>query len=182
MYTGLLKVLGAALLLSTICNSVAAQPYRQLTADDFQGNPGHDGMVIAYTHCDIDMRYDVSTRKGWYELTFYIQVIMNKDRSWIDRSRITSQTMLAEILRHEQGHYTIAYFEQQELLRTFGRTVFRADYQAAVKEIFDRIHAKYAQLTKDYDGDTEHSLNRAQQESWNKYFDRRLEYMPPLGK
>jgi predicted secreted Zn-dependent protease len=86
--------------------------------------------------------------------------------------------MLAEVLKHEQGHYNIAYMEQQELLREVGRTRFEADYQNRAQEIFDRIDAKYKQLNLDYDEDTQHMTNRLQQISWDKYFQRKLEYMP----
>jgi len=63
-------------------------------------------------------------------------------------------------LKHEQGHYAIAFMEQQELLRTVGKTVFYADYQYVAQSIFDRIDAKYRQLNLDYDADTNHMLNR----------------------
>jgi len=87
--------------------------------------------------------------------------------------------MLAEVLRHEQGHYTIAYMEQQELLRTVSKTIFYANYQSAAQSIFNRIDAKYKQLNIDYDIDTQHMQNRTQQQSWDAYFKKRLTYMPP---
>jgi len=107
---------------------------------------------------------------------------MNRNRSWMNRRMIKSQEQLAEILRHEQGHYTIAYMEQQELLRTVGKTVFYANYRQQAQEIFDRIDAKYKQLNLDYDADTEHMVNRVQQASWNAYFDKKLTYMPPVSE
>jgi hypothetical protein len=69
--------------------------------------------------------------------------------------------------------------EQQELLRTVGRTVFHSDYQRVAQEIFDRIDAKYKQLNMDYDYDTRHMIDRKQQKSWNVYFDKQMAYMPP---
>ena len=97
----------------------------------------------------------------------------------MDKSSITSSEMLAEVLKHEQGHYIIAYLEQQELLREVAKTVFGSDYQYRAQEIFDRIDAKYKQLNQDYDEDTGHMANRVQQISWDKYFQKKLEYMPP---
>jgi hypothetical protein len=44
---------------------------------------------------------------------------MNNYKSWMDKARITSAAeSLAEILKHEQGHYNIAYLEQQEVIRS----------------------------------------------------------------
>ena len=156
-----------------------AQAYRQLTADDFEGAPHRNSGTIAYTNCTIDFKYEAYRKNGYYQLDFTIRLMINRDRSWIDKDRITSPEMLAEILRHEQGHYIIAYMEQQELLREVGRTRFEADYQYRAQQIFDRIDAKYKQLNQDYDEDTSHMTNRMQQVSWDKYFQRRLEFMPP---
>ena len=86
--------------------------------------------------------------------------------------------MLAEILKHEQGHYTIAYLEQQELLRAVGKTVFQRNYQYEAMRIFNEIDAKYKQLNYDYDQDTQHMTNRVQQKSWDVYFQKRLTFMP----
>jgi hypothetical protein len=158
---------------------VHAQPYRLLTVNDFGGSPHHNSGVIAYTNCSIDFKYEAYKKNGYYQLNFNISLKVNRDRSWIDRSNVTSSDMLAEILKHEQGHYIIAYLEQQELFREVGKTVFGADYQYRAQEIFDRIDAKYKQLNQDYDEDTQHMTNRVQQNSWDKYFQRKLEYMPP---
>jgi len=71
-----------------------------------------------------------------------------------------------------------AYMEQQELLRAVAKTVFYADYQSQAAAIFNRIDAKYKQLNHDYDEDTQHMINRPQQQSWDAYFKKRLENAP----
>ena len=178
------KVIGKLVfiaLFSLSATAVCAQSYHQLTIDDFQGAPRNNSQgVIAYTNCTIDFQYRAHRQNGYYRLDFDIRLILNNYKSWIDKSRITSTEMLAEILKHEQGHYIIAYMEQQELLRTVAKTVFHEDYQYDAKNIFDRIDAKYKQLNLDYDADTRHMLNRGQQQSWDAYFKKQLEFMPPV--
>lgn len=154
----------------------SAQSYRVLTVNDFKGIPQHTGPTIAETNCFVDLRYDVHQEGSNCQLTFHVALTMDNERSWIDRSRITSATMLAEILKHEQGHYNISYFEGQELLSTLNRMRFSANYKAEVEGVFDRIHAKYKQLNTDYDDDTLNSKNSIQQNSWDKYFQRKLAY------
>ena len=142
----LLWVIGVLALNFVTLNECVAQQhdYHQLTINDFQGVPRANGTdVIAYTNCTIDFHYEATPKNGYYLLNFRITMQMNHTRSWMDKARVTSQEQLAEILRHEQGHYIIAFMEQQELLRTVGRTVFHADYQRVAQEIFDRIDAKY---------------------------------------
>jgi predicted secreted Zn-dependent protease len=96
----------------------------------------------------------------------------------MDRSRITSEKMLAEVLRHEQGHYDIAYMEQQELIRALERTRFSANYQSEAQSLFNRIDNKYKQLNYDYDDDTSHMQNRNQQSSWDAFFRQKIKYLP----
>ena len=119
-----MRVLCAILFLISLSGFATAQPYRQLSSEDFQGRPESDGATVAATACFIDLKYDVHARNGYYQLAFYVTLELNREKSWIDRSRVNNPAMLAEILKHEQGHYTINYFEQQELLRTFAKTRF----------------------------------------------------------
>jgi hypothetical protein len=163
-----------------LTSGALAQSYHKLNVSDFKGIPQHNnGGVIAYTNTTINYTYVPSWQNGYYRLDFTIKLVVNKNESWIDKSRVTSPEMLAEILKHEQGHYNIAYLEQQELLRTVGRTVFYDDYLTKAKEILHRIDAKYKQLNADYDEDTNHMLNREQQRSWDAYFKKQLEFLPP---
>jgi uncharacterized HAD superfamily protein len=163
------------LLLIFLSAAARAQPYKRLTVDDFRGIPGPaNSVVVAKTNCTIEYRYSARPENDYYILNFTITLTMNRDRSWMDRRRLPNAAAVAEILKHEQGHYDISYMEQQELLRTVSHTVFRDDYQQAANAIFERIDAKYKQLNLDYDNDTQNSVNRVQQHSWDVYFARTL--------
>ena len=169
---------GVALL--WLCSFTAnAQTFHQLTIDDFEGTPKLNTGVVAYTNCTIDFRYEAHRMRDYYRLDFNIRMVLNHDKSWMDKRSVTSKAMLDEILKHEQGHYIIAYLEQQKLLRAVSKTVFYADYQQQAKNIFDRIDAKYHQLNLDYDAGTRHMLNREQQQSWDAYLQKQLDFMPP---
>ena len=174
------RALYAIALLCFALNPARAQPHRLLTVNDFLGAPQSDGRgVIAYTNCTIDFKYQASHNNGNYFVHANVRLFMNNYKSWIDRSRITGSAQLAEVLKHEQGHYTIAYLEQQEILRAIEHTRFSYNYNAEAMNLFNRIDAKYRQLNQDYDEDTEHMVNRQQQHSWDIYFAKRLDYMPP---
>jgi len=174
-----LRVFCACALLCFALNPALAQPHRMLTVNDFQGTPRVNGRgVIAYTNCTINFTYQASRNDGNYILHANVRLYMNNYKSWMDRSRITGADQLAEVLKHEQGHYTIAYLEQQEVLRAIERTRFTYNYNAEAMAIFNRIDAKYKQLNQDYDEDTEHMTNRQQQHSWDIYFAKRLQFIP----
>lgn len=168
----------------TCANYAMAQSssYHQLSADEFMGKPSGIHNMVAYTSCYIDFNYRATNdKRNNFNLTFDIRLLFNRDGSWIDRKRILTGNHLSEILNHEQGHYTIAYMEQQELIRTVSKTRFTANYQAQAKAIFDKIHYKYQQLTENYDTDTRNSLDKTQQHSWDEYFKKRLVTMPPAA-
>ncbi len=170
-----LRRIAYTIIFTVLCwQSSLAQVYHQLTIHDFEGIPRSHNGVIAYTNCTIDFRYQAVRTKRGYRLNFDIRLILNRNKSWMDKSRITSREMLASILKHEQGHYIVAYLEQQELIREVAQTQFEADYQRKAQEIFDRIDAKYKQLNHDYDEDTAHMTNNVQQNSWDAYFQKRL--------
>lgn len=151
----------------------AKAQYKLLNVNDFQGSPQRNGHV-AYTNCTIDFSYQPTSMGRFYQLAFNIRVVMNKDRSWIDRSRITSNEMMADILKHEQGHYALAYMMQQEMLRVFNNTRYGSNYEQQVNTIFAAIKSKYQQLNNDYDEDTNHSIDRKQQVAWDLYFRQQL--------
>ena len=165
-------------------NEAMAQGYRQLTPSDFQGVPkprvtGH----VAYTNCTIDFKYRVyRDRDGTYRLYATVQLLLNRDRCWLDTRNIISREMLDEVLNHEQGHYIIAYMEQQEVLRQINRTRFTANYKAEAMQLFNAVDAKYKELNQNYDTGTQHMQNRAQQRNWDDYFKQRLENAPPLAQ
>lgn len=156
-----------------------AQPFRTLTQADFLGTPRPDGRgVVAYTNCTLNFSFQSNHVNGEYRLHANVRLSMNNYKSWLDRSRIINGEQLAEILKHEQGHYNIAYLEQQEILRTIGRTRFTANYRQEAMDLFDRIDARYKQLNQDYEEDTQNMVNRQQQHSWDVYFAKRLQFMP----
>lgn len=155
------------------------QQYHQLTVNDFLGSPRANARgVVAYTNCTINFKYEVSNRNGSYILNAIVNLALNNNLSWLDRGRVTSREMMAEVLKHEQGHYLIAYLEQQELLRQIGQSRFSRNYRYEAMELFNRIDARYKKLNADYDEDTQHMTNRQQQNSWDLYFQKRLEYIP----
>lgn len=160
--------------------AVGQDRYHQLTVNDFQGIPHPAGdNSIAYTHCSIDYRYHVHGENNRYRLTFDVKLLLDKNQSWMDKKQVSSQQMMAQILKHEQGHYTIALMEQQEILREAARTRFDANYQSQASALFNRIHNKYDRLNVNYDEDTKHMCDNVQQHSWDVYFQKRLAYMPP---
>lgn len=176
------RLMFAAMLCLFSVYAAFAQPYRQLTPYDFTGVvPQGSGFYVAHTSCNVTMRYNVEKYRNNYQLTFNIQLLLNRDRSWINRQMITNADMMDEVLRHEQGHYQIAYLMQQEMIRTLNQYRYTGDYQRQTNAIFQRIDDKYRQMNIDYDNDTQHMQNRKQQAAWVTYLDREIALVSNLA-
>jgi len=182
MRFGFVGVMGvfACLLVFQMAGAQSPGPYHKLTAEEFYGVPEiANNDVVAHTNCFIDFQYRAqSDRNGVYHLTSDIKLVFNNKKSWIDRKQVLSPAHLEQILNHEQGHYTLAYLEQQELIRAVNKTRFDANYDHEAASLFDRVHEKYKQLSLDYDDDTDHMRNHQQQHSWDEYFKKQLAYKP----
>lgn len=170
------RLMFAAMLLLLITSTAfAQQSYWQLTPNDFTAPvPQGSGFYVAHTSCDVNMRYDVQKRQGNYRLTFNISLRLNRDRSWINRQMVTNNDMMAEVLRHEQGHFQIAYLMQQEMISELNLARYTGDYQRQANDIFNRIDDKYRQMNADYDKDTQHMQNRKQQTAWVDYLNQEV--------
>lgn len=181
-FTGLIC---ASVLILCLNNLVLAQGnYRQLNTADFGGipTPGNNN-AIAHTKCSINFRYEGSGQGDRFKLIADVRLTVDRDRSWIDMRRVTDKKQLARILSHEQGHYTISYMEQQELLRLINRTRFDENYyRSQASDLFNCIHAKYQELNANYDIDTQNMRDATQQHSWDVYFQKRLITMPPVER
>jgi len=175
-------IFAALLFLTSTGAAFAQQGYRQLTPNDFTGLvPAGSGFYVAHTSCNVTMNYDVRRYQGTYRLTFDIRLVLNRDRSWINRQMVTSADMMDEVLRHEQGHYQIAYLMQQEMFRELTQTRYTGDYQRQANNIFNRIDDKYRQMNVDYDNDTQHMQNRKQQAAWINYLNQQLAQISNLA-
>ncbi|MFD1257198.1 DUF922 domain-containing protein [Mucilaginibacter terrae] len=170
------RLICALALCLTASIAATAQPYQQLTPNDFTGQvPQGSGFYVAHTSCNVTMNYDVRRQQqGNYKIVFNIRLQFNPNRSWLNRQMITNTDMMAEVLRHEQGHYQIAYLMQQEMISELNLQRYTGDYQRQANNVFNRIDDKYRRMNTDYDNDTQHMQNRKQQDAWATYLNREL--------
>lgn len=152
-----------------------AQPYRHLTARDFAGTPTADDTYGAYTYCYVSYSYNPTRHNGNYNIVFNVQLQLNTSRSWIRFDQISSREMLADVLRHEQGHYNIAYLMKNELYSVLSHHSYTSNYQAEIASLFKVIDAKYHKMNADYEAQTQHMTNTRNQQMWNSWFNRQLD-------
>ncbi|EHQ26803.1 DUF922 domain-containing protein [Mucilaginibacter paludis] len=152
-----------------------AQPYHRLAARDFAGSPTTEAGYAAYTNCYVSYSYRASRYNGNYSIDFSVQLYLNTNKSWIRFNEVNNREMLLGVLRHEQGHYNMAYLMKNELYSVFTHHRYSANYQAEVVLLFKQVETKYHQLNDDYESQTQHMANVKNQEKWNLWFEKQLD-------
>ena len=150
-----------------------AQPYRKLSTRDFTGTPPNDGFA-AYTYCYVSYSYQPTKRNGNYNIDFNVQLLMNPAKSWIRYAQVDNPNDLQDVLKHEQGHYNIAYLMRNELYSVFSRHRYTSNYQAEIVSLFREVDARYHKLNIDYETETQHMANIHNQQKWDLWFSRQL--------
>ena len=140
-----------------------------LNIDDFKAStPEQSGKSVAHTTCSV--LYDVeSIRKvsgGGVMVTYKLQAIMRKERSWINKNLLSDKKRLSEVLQHERGHVVIANILASKLKSKMSK-IYYGDYVVQAREIFQTIFNEFRSFELKYDEETNHSINQIKQTEWN---------------
>jgi hypothetical protein len=154
---------------------LSAQTYHRLTQADFAATPVADNAFAAYTNCYVSYSYNPVRHNGNYIIDFNVRVQVNAAKSWIRFDLMKNREMLSSVLRHEQGHYNIAYLMRNELYAAFTRRHYTANYQAEIVAVFKDIESKYHKINDDYEYQTQHMSNVNNQQQCDAWFSKQLD-------
>jgi hypothetical protein len=132
---------------------------RRLTWDDFKARPDNNSPNAALTGTDIRFDFSYSSDKGFQ---YHITCRFDKSKSW---GRVKTDY----ILSHEQGHFDIAEIYARKLckaLREYHPDVEKANKE--VNKIYERVMNELTETQKQYDHETNFSINKEQQTMWLK--------------
>lgn len=199
----ILSILVSANSLSQEVFGMEWDKHKKITWDDFQQknlppNPPNYG---AWISTDLSLNYSwkySETENCNYEFnSISALAIMNKDSSYVYPWVLSNHRISMNVLNHEQRHFDISEiharkFNQQVAIELLGEK-FRCPSDSSnpiqlkykideltkkqVHEIFDNVRYKMDRMQIDYDGDSDHSLNKEIQVKWNKKIDRELKLL-----
>jgi lipopolysaccharide export LptBFGC system permease protein LptF len=140
-------------------NTILWNETTKLAWTDFKGNPNNSSPYKAFTESNIHT--EISAKNN--EANISIKVFFDKNKSWVKEANN------AELLKHEQTHFDITElwarkFRQKLKGKTFSFKSFQNDLNTIQAGIFK--DSKEMQVL--YDKETEHSVNTANQQKWNK--------------
>lgn len=153
---------------NTFCQDVlinGSNKYRLLTWDDFSGNPDKNSPYqantywgIKYGFTGVDFAGDTAKLKG-----LSVTLKFDETKSWVKEGKQT-----VYLLKHEQGHFDIGLICHREIIKAINSTVFfKADFREKLRTIFTDTMKKYHLMQLQYDEETDHSKNEANQQKWN---------------
>ncbi len=152
-------VLAAGFLLSFQTeNLIPYKDSRKLTWDDFQGPPVASSPFQAKTESNTHL--DISTQG--MEATIVMVTSFDKKTSWVKTKR-------ADLLQHEQTHFDIAELWSRKFKQKLkGKTYSLKTFQKELNTMHTNIQKEGKTMQKEYDAETEHSVNAKAQEKWTK--------------
>lgn len=133
--------------------------------NDKPKNVGHDAF-LAY---NLKYKYRPTKVKGErIFLQFEVIATLDTAKSYFDFNRKFKDERL---LAHEQGHADILIIYARKLKKALDEGIFlKTNYRLKTKELFDVIFSEMNSENEKYDLETNHSRNRAIQDTWNLYF------------
>ena len=146
-------------------NELCWEDHSPLTWLDFQGEPPAQTGNAAMTH--IAIGFEMSSDKN-----VLVTNCMVKNKSW---ARPESRN--AEILMHEQVHFTIAEVYARRMRQEMSS--LNGKNPGKIKSIFNKWIRRYNKEQARYDKETKHSQNEAEQARWQGRVSRELKELDP---
>lgn len=133
--------------------------HQQITWNDFVGRPQPGSPHGAMSNVGVLLKHEQQGN----QVSFQIEAFFNKRKSWV-----RDDTRTDDALSHEQGHFDIAEIYARLLrkaissISSHGSTLVKKAYKE-----YESANAKLQECQEKYDAETEHHLNKTEQQKWD---------------
>ena len=136
---------------------------RNLTWSDFKGTPNNNYYGGAVTASGFAFNSQINFDGKNIYLDIGVYTFFSKNDSWKKRQINSNYHLL-----HEQHHFDITRLGSQKFIMEIEKAHFtRQNYSALLRSIFDKVYKENELMQKQYDRETNHSLNVDKQVAWN---------------
>lgn len=129
----------------------------ELSKSDFQGKAkkGYAGNAATFIY--------LYTQENNGEMQFVVEALMSKTKSALS-------TNSEYMLKHEKGHFDICEIYARKLRQRMQKKDFMKvkNINAEISGMYKQIIEELKEAQDKYDNQTEHSMNMAQQKSWDE--------------
>src|SRR4051794_13395397 len=134
---------------------------QSLTWDDFTGEVNESSKYDAECFAEIRYEYRFFTANRF---EFEVYASFDKANSW-RRKEMQSEGLL----KHEQMHFDIAQLYAKKLKNDFESFTYTANFNDQIQLLFEKRKQEYQTMQRQYDEETDHSLNKEKQKEWEEY-------------
>ena len=134
----------------------------QLQWLDFKGQPQSNTDAVAITASGITFGYSVErSRTEITEANFTIESHFYPDHSWFKKGRVNQV-----VLNHERFHFNITELFARKFRKRISETKFTLNIKEEADAIYKTINKELAEMQKQYDTETNYSMNIQAQSEW----------------
>jgi hypothetical protein len=133
---------------------------------DFKGEVNYNfpHNIAALSIYSLEYNYNIKhiNNTDSINIKIFVQLFFS-DSSWVKPNKKNE-----EILNHEKGHLLLGLIAARECENVINNQIFiEKDYKIKIDSIFRENDLKYHKLQDKYDLDTNHSINKDEQQRWN---------------
>ncbi|WP_370000471.1 DUF922 domain-containing protein [Winogradskyella sp.] len=138
---------------------------RKLTWADFKANPDPKSDAVALTASGITFGYSVKTsNKRIVGFTTTVEAHFYPDKSWYIKEKGDDY-----VLGHEQLHFDITELYVRKFRQQLERLVVNQNIKKQMNQIHVAINEALDKTQKEYDAQTNHSINVEAQKYWETF-------------
>jgi hypothetical protein len=139
-------------------SSITWEENRVLQWTDFAGKECDTSKFDAECYAEICYSY---TFYDTTDFEFEVTAKFNKNTSWSRKGK-----QYVDLLKHEQLHFDIAQLYARELKQEFESFHYTCNYKEEIAELFNKKKLEYESAQRQYDDETNHSMNKDKQKEW----------------
>ncbi len=134
----------------------------KLNWNDFKGKPKAELNVAAISNVGFKYDADIAETNNTITINIKVASFFIRSKSW------KLNTATDYILEHEQLHFDIARVAADLFIKNIRRRKMNIDnFDTQLAAAYNEAWSEFSTLQRNYDSESNHSINKAQQEQWH---------------
>jgi len=134
-----------------------------LTWNDFKAKSPENSKFKANTNTGITYSWGLRVEKGNETLTYEVNSFFFPKLSWVEKGSKNNH-----LLQHEQTHFDITELHVRKLRKGISEIELNQNVRKILNDLYKTIENERSLMQKEYDRQTNHSLNGEAEVKWQK--------------
>ena len=161
--------LGVVLSFTVATLSIGTPPERlawnanlKIDWSQFTGMPSTTSLYAATTSTGLSQSYELDVHGFLNKAATTVTAHFYPEFSWYRPADTT-----ATLLNHERAHFDITEIHAIKLRKRISEYVFTSNSKDEINQLYNEVEEERKQLQLQFDSETKHSRNNAQEEKWH---------------